>query len=290
MAEQEQTKAITVQGYLNNKTVQSRLRERLDKRADQFITSVIAIANSNNKIAECRPDTVINAAITAATLDLPITPGLGFAFIVPYRDKKQGPLAQFQIGYRGYLQLAQRSGQYKTIAATPVYEGQLVDEDPLLGNTYDWKAKKSDNIIGYVAMFKLVNGFEKELYMSTEDILKHAKRYSKAYQYDLEKNIKSSPWSTNFDDMACKTLIRLLIPKFGPMSVEMQRAFLTDEGVIKGEDDEVIEFVDNTNELQEAIDKTSTQSELKEVIDAMAPEDQVKMAEAAAKRLEELAE
>jgi recombination protein RecT len=210
------------------------------------MTSVSSMIGADDKLAKCEPVSLFMACLTAAALDLPINKNLGFAHIVPYDNNKKivdpetGRTewtkvleAQFQMGWRGYVQLAQRSGQYKTIAATAVYAGQLVNEDPLLGNTYDWKAKQSDDVLGYVAMFKLVNGFEKELYMTLDEVTAHADRYSKAYAYDKKNKYTNSPWSNNFDAMALKTVVKLLISKWGPMSVDMQKAVELDSSVIK---------------------------------------------------------
>lgn len=225
---------ISVKQYLASPAVKARIDELLKDRASNFTTSLTAIVGQDAKLAACTPQTLFMAALTAAALDLPINKNLGFAHIVPYDNKRAGVTeAQFQMGWRGYVQLAQRSGQYKTIAATAVYNGQLVSEDPLLGNTYDWKAKQSDDVVGYVAMFKLVNGFEKELYMTLDEVTAHAERYSKAYSYDKQKGYSSSPWSTNFDAMALKTVIKLLISKWGPMSVDMQKAVELDSSVVK---------------------------------------------------------
>lgn len=236
----------TVKGFMALPSTQKRVNELLGNRASQFMTSVSSMIGVDDKLAKCEPVSLFMACLTAAALDLPINKNLGFAHIVPYENSKKivdpntGKTewvkvaeAQYQMGWRGYVQLAQRTGQYKTIAATAVYAGQLISEDPLLGNTYDWRAKQSDDILGYVAMFKLVNGFEKELYMTLEEITAHAERYSKAYAYDKKNNYNNSPWSNNFDAMALKTVVKLLISKWGPMSVDMQKAIELDSSVIK---------------------------------------------------------
>lgn len=219
---------VSVKQYLASPAVKQRVEDLLKDKAANFNTSLTAIVGQDAKLAECTPQTLFMAALTAAALDLPINKHLGFAHIVPFKNTRAGVTeAQFQLGWRGYVQLAQRSGQYKSIAAVEVYEGQLVDEDPLAGNTYDWKAKTSDTVIGYVARFKLVGGFEKDLYMSVDDIKKHAGRYSQSYKQGY------GPWKDNFDAMATKTVIKLLISKWGPMSVDMQRAVEVDSAVIK---------------------------------------------------------
>lgn len=234
MAEQSLTHTSNapkdIKNYLKDINVRKRADELLGKRAPQLIASLTAMVNADNTLAKCEPNSLFMAAVTAAALDLPVNKNLAFAHIVPYGNTKAGVTeAQFQLGWRGYVQLAQRSGQYKTISSAPVYDGQLVAEDPLLGNTYDWTQKDSDTIIGYVAMFKLMNGFEKDFYMSVDEIRRHADRYSKAYNHGKG----FGPWKDNFDAMALKTVIKLLISRWGPMSVEMQKAVEVDSAVIK---------------------------------------------------------
>lgn len=247
----------TVKGFMALPSTQRRVKELLGDRSSQFMTSVSSMIGADDKLSKCEPTSLFMACLTAAALDLPINKNLGFAHIIPYElnkkqvDEKGNPTwtkvaeAQFQMGWKGYVQLAQRSGQYKTIAATEVYEGQLVDMDPLLGNTYDWNQRSGDAVIGYVAKIKLVNGFEKELFMTMADVERHAMKYSKAYQWDKDPKNKygaNSPWSNNFDAMALKTVVKLLISKWGPMSVDMQKAVELDSAVIK--EDGTPEYVD----------------------------------------------
>jgi recombination protein RecT len=227
--------------FIERQDIQKRIEGLMRDRASQFITSLTSLVNTNPTLAQCKPETVINAAMKAAVLNLPIENNLGFAYIIPYKNHGVYE-AQFQIGYKGYIQLAQRSSQYRTIGTAIVHEGQLIEEDPLRGNKYDWKSKTSDKVIGYVCLFALVNGFEKQLYMSREEMAVHAERYSKAYSYDLKSKTKSSPWSTDFDLMALKTVIRLLIPKYGPMSIDMKEAVQADQAILR--DDERV-YVDN---------------------------------------------
>ena len=180
------------------------------------------------------------AAGTAASLDLPINQNLGFAYIIPFNKKENGSykvVAQFQMGYKGFIQLAQRSGQFKTISTSEIYEGQLVEENPLTGFVFDFTKKVSNKVIGYAAYFSLVNGFEKTLYMSVDQVRKHGAKYSKTFKYGL--------WETDFDVMALKTVLKLLLSKFAPLSIEMERAVLSDQGVVNGWDGQDIEYIDN---------------------------------------------
>lgn len=230
MAEDKALTKSNVKAYMKDPGVRKRTEELLGRRADQFITSITSMINADDNLARCEPTSLFMACLTAAALDLPINKNLGFAHIVPYNNNRAGVTeAQFQLGWRGYVQLAQRSGQYKTIAATEVYEGQVVNQDPLAGNTYDWNLRSGDKVVGYVAKIILVNGFEKELFMTTEDITRHADKYSKAYNHGKG----FGPWKDNFDAMALKTVVKLLLSKWGPMSVDMQKAVEMDSAVIK---------------------------------------------------------
>ena len=221
-------RGVSLAGLLERVDVKKRFGEMLGNRAAGFMSSIIACTNNNKQLKEADPMTVISAAAMAATLDLPINPALGFAHIVPYKNGKDGTTkAQFQMGWKGFVQLAQRSRQYQTINADVVFEGELKTHNKLTGEiTYDYEGKKSDRVIGYFAYFRLINGFEKALFMKTEDVEKHGKRYSKSFAYS------GSVWKTNFDAMALKTVVKMLISKWGPMSVDMQRAITADQGTV----------------------------------------------------------
>jgi recombination protein RecT len=187
--------------------IQQMVHERLGKRAGQFTTSLISLVNANKNIAECNPITVIQAALTAASMDLPINQNLGFAYIVPY--KNHGKMeAQFQMGWKGFVQLAQRSGKFKTINTTDVRESEVKTRDRMTGELeFNWIAddaeRKKQPVIGYLAYFKLLNGFNKSLYMTKAEVEAHAGRYSQAYKAKGKSSFKS-PWETDFDLMAQK--------------------------------------------------------------------------------------
>ena len=220
-------------------------------KSSAFIASVLSAVTANDnlkKAAEDAPMSIFSSAMVAATLDLPINSSLGFSYIVPFGQKQPDgtykQVAQFQIGWKGFVQLAQRSGQYLNINVTSIYEGQLVDENPLTGEyIFDWKAKKSLKVIGYAAYFKLATGFEKTLYMSVEEAEFHGKKYSKTY--DNPRGL----WKTDFDGMARKTVLKQLITKWGPMSVQMQKAATYDQAVVvEKEDGEFVpSYEDNPN-------------------------------------------
>lgn len=220
VAMRNQTPARTIEDWVESENIKQKFQEVLDKGAGAFVTSILSLVKSTPQLAAADPKTVISAAMTAATLKLPINPNLGFAYIVPYKDT-----ATFQMGYKGYIQLAMRTGQYKTINASVVYEGQIEDVDFVTGEIIRGK-KKSDKVVGYVAYFELINGFSKMVYMSHEDMMRHAMTYSQAYKYDKKNGKKSSVWTTNFEAMGLKTVLKQLISKYGIMSIDMQGAGL----------------------------------------------------------------
>lgn len=220
VAMRNQTPARTIEDWVKSENIKKKFSEVLDKGAPAFVTSILSLVKSTPQLAAADPKTVIGAAMTAATLKLPINPNLGFAYIVPYKDT-----ATFQMGYKGYIQLAMRTGKYKTINASVVYEGQIEDVDFVTGEIIRGK-KKSDKVVGYVAYFELINGFSKMVYMSHEDMMRHALTYSQAYKYDKKSGKKSSVWTTNFEAMGLKTVLKQLISKYGIMSIDMQGAGL----------------------------------------------------------------
>ena len=220
VAMRNQTPARTIEDWVESENIKQKFQEVLDKGAGAFVTSILSLVKSTPQLAAADPKTVISAAMTAATLKLPINPNLGFAYIVPYKDT-----ATFQMGYKGYIQLAMRTGQYKTINASVVYEGQIEDVDFVTGEIIRGK-KKSDKVVGYVAYFELINGFSKMVYMTHEEMLHHAMTYSQAYKYDKKNGKKSSVWTTNFEAMGLKTVLKQLISKYGIMSIDMHGAGL----------------------------------------------------------------
>lgn len=216
--------AKTLKGMLEMPAYKNKFNEMLGKKAAGFISSIIAVANNNKLLAKAEPSTVIGAAAQAAMLDLPINQSLGFAYIVPYKGA-----AQFQLGYKGYIQLAQRSGQYVDIGAKTVFEGELEYENRLL-DKFKFGERTGDKVIGYLAYFRLTNGFEKMLFMELDEMIAHAKKYSKSYSGGTDK------WGlADFNTMAEKTVLKRLLSKYGPLSIEsiqMSQALSNDGGVI----------------------------------------------------------
>lgn len=241
--DQRQMTAISVKSLFAREEVKAKFQELLGKRSVSFITSVLQIAAQNQLLAKADPVSIYQCAAVAATLDLPLNPNLGFAYIIPYGQKQSDgsykQVAQFQIGYKGFIQLAQRSGQFKTIAAAPIYDGQLVEQNPLTGFLFDFTKKKSETIIGYAAHFSLLNGFEKTLFMTVDELKKHGGKFSQTFKkgYGL--------WKDDFDSMALKTVIKLLLSKFAPLSVDMQRAVITDQALVNDAETEDVTYIDN---------------------------------------------
>lgn len=236
---------MSLKQFFEADNVQKKFQDMLGKRAAGFITSVLQICSQNALLADADPASIYGAAATAATLDLPLNQNLGFAYIIPYNQKQPDgtfkKVAQFQMGYKGFIQLAQRSGQFKTISSAPIYEGQIATNDPLKGMTFNWEGKKSDVVIGYAAYFQLINGFEKVWYMDVDQIKRHGQKFSKTYanKYGL--------WSTDFDGMATKTVIKLLLSKFAPLTIDLQKAVIADQALI--DENENTEYVDHEEVL-----------------------------------------
>ena len=231
----------TLQQLLNSEGIKRRFTELLDTSAPSFISSILSVVNSNSKLRECSPNSILSAAGIAAALKLPINPSLGFAYIVPYKSQ-----AQFQLGYKGFIQLAIRSGQYATLNAGIVREGQIKEIDFETGEIIRGE-KISDEVVGYVAHMALINGFKKSIYMTVEEMQEHAEKFSQSYAYDLRSNRKSSVWSTNFDAMAKKTILKKLLSTFGIISIDQQSAALAkaiqaDQAVIT---EEGFRYIDN---------------------------------------------
>lgn len=228
-----------VSQFLNQKNVLEKFSELLGTKAQSFIASVISAVNSNSLLKGATNESIYSAALMAATLDLPVNQNLGFAYFIPFNNRKENKQeCQFQVGYKGFIQLAMRSGQFKTISATPIYENQLISENPLTGFVFDF-SKKGNLVIGYAAYFSLINGFEKTLYMTVEDIRIHGTQYSQTFKKGF------GLWNDNFEAMATKTVLKLILSKYAPLSIEMQKAHISDQSIIRNVDTMEIEYVDN---------------------------------------------
>lgn len=236
---------LDLKGVLNADITKKRFTELLGRKAPGFISSILSVVGSNSLLEKADPQSVLNAAVIAATLDLPINPTLGMAAIVPYKGQ-----AQFQIMTRGLTELSLRSGQFAALINEIVYEGQLINKNKFTGDyVFDEDAKTSDKVIGYMAYYKLINGFEKTSYMTVEEVESHAKKYSQSYK----KN--SGVWVDDFDAMGLKTVLKLLLSKYAPKSIEMQTAIVFDQSntkenlIEKNIEDITPEYIDNSQTI-----------------------------------------
>jgi recombination protein RecT len=216
-------------GILNHQSMQKYLLETLGDKKQEFVANITTLVSNDVKLQECEAKSVIFSALKATALDLPLDQNLGFAYVIPYKGQ-----AQFQMGYKGFVQLAMRSGQFKTINVRDVREGEIVGEDFISGEMQFKRVENREDkpVIGYVAYIRLINGFEKMSYWTKKEIEDHATKYSQSYSSKNEYVRKNSNWSTNFDGMAEKTALKLLLAKYAPLSIQMQSAIKADQAVI----------------------------------------------------------
>lgn len=235
---------IQTKNFLAQENVRGKFAELLGKKSQGFLTSVLQVVSNNNLLQNADAQSVYGAAMMAATLDLPINNNLGFAYIVPYKGQ-----ASFQMGYKGFIQLAQRSGQFKTINAVPIYQGQLIKNDPFSGLEFDFGIEPQGDPIGYCAYFKLLNGYEQWLYMTKNQVQAHANKYSQTAKKGF------GVWKDNFDEMALKTVIKRILSKFAPLSIEMQKAVESDQAVAKVDENLEVQFeyVDNEKSVEQKL-------------------------------------
>lgn len=230
-----------LKAILATQSVQEQFKNALQENANIFIASIVDIFVNDKTLQACEPQAVVIEALKAATLKLAINKQLGFAYILPYKHQNQY-IPQFQLGYKGYLQLAMRTGIYKYINADVVYEGELVCYNKITGElVIDAAEKKSENVIGYFAYLETINGFRKSIYMKKEQVIEHAKKYSKSY------NSQYSAWHTDFDIMAIKTCLRLIISKYGLLSIEIANAV--------AEDLKDVEIIKENEHIEQEIEK-----------------------------------
>lgn len=241
-------------------SVQSRFQRMLGKKSAGFISSVLTVVSQNTLLQKADMRTVLSAASIAASLDLPILPSLGRAWIVPYKGA-----AQFQIGYLGLVELAQRSGLYETINVVTVYEGEVTKWNKFT-EEITYGEQESDKAIGYCASFTLLNGFRKVVYWTKEAVEKHAQRFSKSY------NSSTSPWKTDFDAMAMKTVLAYMLRHWGPLSIEMQKAMDKDEDLgekpIDLSVDDSVETIDESTVSEAPVATESAESQPSDVFTA----------------------
>ena len=272
LAAKEQTNlpfSVKIQSKGYQTLINNTLRDR--NTANRFIASIMSTVSANLELQKCDAGTVLSAALLGEGLKLSPSPQLGQYYLVPFKDRKnKRTVAQFQLGYKGYIQLAIRSGQYKKLNVLPIKQGELISFDPLNEDIQvqlieDETERESAPTIGYYAMFEYINGFKKAIYWSREKMESHAEKYSAGYASDKRNNTSWTFWSKDFDGMACKTMLRQLISKWGIMSIEMQKALENDSAVISENGN--IDFIDSPSESPvEPVGDTG------EVVDVTEPE------------------
>lgn len=254
--------------YLTNDAVKNQINSIVGgKNGPRFISSIVSAVQTNPALQECTNQSILSAALLGESLNLSPSPQLGQFYMVPFKDRERGTVAQFQLGYKGYIQLAIRSGQYKKLNVLPIKEGELISYNPLdeeieVQLIEDEETREQAPTIGYYAMFEYTNGFRKTLYWSKQKMQNHAKKYSQGYAADLRKGTAWTFWSKDFDGMAMKTMLRQLISKWGVMSIDMVTAMEADSAVIK--EDLTPEYVESEavpEQLQEATQQPQEQIE-----------------------------
>ena len=236
LAKQKKSNGLTA--YLTQDAVKNQINSVIGgKNGDRFISSIVSAVNTNKELQSCTNQSILSAALLGNSLGLSPSPQLGQYYMVPFNDKAKGKVAQFQLGSKGYLQLAMRSGQYKKLNVLAIKNGELVRYDPLneeieVNLIEDDTVRENTETIGYYAMFEYTNGFKKTLYWSKKKMEEHALKYSQAYAADKRKGTAWTFWAKDFDSMAYKTMLRQLISKWGIMSIDMMTAFDKDMAVI----------------------------------------------------------
>lgn len=250
LAKKSQRLGLTA--YLTQDAVKNQINNVIGgKNGQRFISSIVSAVNNNPQLSECTNQSILSGALLGESLKLSPSPQLGQYYLVPFKDKNQGKVAQFQLGYKGYIQLAIRSGQYKKLNVLAIKDGELVRFDPLneeieVNLIQDEEEREKAETIGYYAMFEYTNGFRKALYWSKAKMEAHALQYSAGYRAKKGYTF----WEKDFDGMAYKTMLRQLISKWGIMSIDMQSAIDADMAVIK--EDGTKEYVDNVPDVIDA--------------------------------------
>lgn len=250
-AEKQLTKVQKFKSVMQAPSVAEQFQNALGENKEAFVASLIDLFNTDSKLQKCDPNKVVMEALKAAVLKLPINKALGFAYILPFNKNTEMPNGNwvkvptptFIIGYKAYIQMAMRTGQYRTINADIVYEGEVQKVNKLTGEINFDGERSSNKVIGYFAYFELLNGFSKTLYVTIENIAKHAKKYSPSLKYErsitpesLMRLAGQDPtglgWTGDFDSMALKTVLRNLLSKYGFLSIEMQTAITKDTEIV----------------------------------------------------------
>ena len=265
-------KATGFTAYLTADAVKEQINKVVgSKNGTRFISSIVSAVNNNTILQECTNSSILSGALLGESLNLSPSPQLGQYYLVPFKDKNKGTtLAQFVLGYKGYLQLAIRSGQYKKINVLAIKEGELVRYDPLneeieVNLIDDEEEREKAATIGYYAMFEYTNGFKKAMYWSRAKMEAHAIKYSAGYAADKRKGNQYTFWSKDFDGMAYKTMLRQLISKWGIMSIDLVTAIDSDMAVINSDgsksyveaEEDVNNYTENNND--KVVDSEATE-------------------------------
>lgn len=274
--------SVVIQSDMYKKLINNTLGD--PERSKRFIASISSAVATNPNLRECEAGTILSGALLGESLNLSPSPQLGHYYLVPYKNKEGVSEAQFQLGWHGYYQLAIRSGQYKDLDVIEIKEGEYLGRDKLTGKQkFEFIENESERLnkptIGYLGYFELLNGYRKQIYMSKEEMEKHADTYSKAFNLESYKKLKagqipekemwkySSYWYKDFDGMAFKTILRRLISKYGVMSIDMQEAYTKDMAVMRenGEYDYVDNPVEEASTVEEEPAKEVAKTGKKEV-------------------------
>ena len=274
LVQKKSNQRLGITAYLTADAVKNQINNVVGgKNGTRFISSVVSAVNANPALQECTNQSILSGALLGESLNLSPSPQLGQYYLVPFNDKNKGKVAQFQLGYKGYIQLAIRSGQYKKLNVLAIKEGELIRFDPLneeieVRLIEDEEAREQAATIGYYAMFEYTNGFRKALYWSKKKMEAHALKYSKGYQAKKGYTF----WEKDFDGMAYKTMLRQLISKWGIMSIDMQSAIDADMAVIN--EDGTKEYVDNEPDIIDMPERPQAEitesSEIESTTDAAA--------------------
>lgn len=246
---------VTFSGFMTSEGIKKKVNEIIGskEKGARFISSIVSAVSTNPQLGQCENASILSGALLGESLNLSPSPQLGRYYLVPFKDKSRGMVAQFILGYKGYLELAQRSGQYKDINVIEVKEGEYKGRNSLNGNpTFEFivddDIRDTKETIGYMATFTLINGFTKTIYMTKKQMEDHALQYSSGYRADKKNKTAYTFWTKDFDGMAFKTLLRQLISKWGIMSIDMQTAYEGDMAVIN--EDGSKNYVDNVPDAE----------------------------------------
>lgn len=245
---------------LNAPSVKAKFEEMLGKRAPQFMTSITSVVGNNALLQKADVNSIVMGAATAASMDLPLNPNLGYAALVPF-NSKDGCFAQLQIMTKGYVELFIRSGQCKSLICEVVRKGELVKKNKFTGEyIFDEDKKESDEIVGVMAAFELTNGYKKVEYMTVQEVKDHAQKFSQAYRRN------AAIWKDNWEEMMKKTCLKRLLVRWAPKSIEMQQMVMFDQAVVKGDigdmnnaqavyaDNNAEQIVEQTEHIEDAVE------------------------------------